>query len=40
MFKHIPNGKGMVFDPNGKIIVALLEYTLIIYCPYGKGMAL
>ena len=40
MFKHIPNGKGMVYGPNGKGIIASLEYTLIIYSPNGKDMAL
>ena len=40
MFKPISNGKGMVYGPNGKGIIASLEYTLIIYSPNGKGMAL
>ena len=40
MFKQIPNGKGMVYGPNGKRIMASLEYTLIIYSSSGKGMAL
>ena len=40
MFKHSPNGKGMVYGPNGKGIMASLEYTLIIYSPSGKGMVL
>ena len=40
MFKHIYNRKGMVYGPNGKGIIASLEYTLIIYSPNGKGMAL
>ena len=40
MFKHISSGKGMVYGPNGKGIIASLEYTLIIYSPNGKGMAL
>ena len=40
MFKHIPNGKGMVYGPNGKGIMASLKYTLIIYSSSGKGMAL
>ena len=40
MFKHSPNGKDMVYAPNGKRIMASLEYTLIIYTPSGKGMAL
>ena len=40
MFKHIPNGKGMVYGPNGKGIMASLKYTLIIYGPNGKGTAL
>ena len=40
MFKHSPNGKGMVYGPNGKGIMASLEYTLIIYSPNEKGMVL
>ena len=40
MFKHIPNGNGMVYGPNGKGIMASLKYTLIIYGPNGKGTAL
>ena len=40
MFKHSPNGKGMVYGPNGKGIMASLEYTLIIYNPNGKSMGL
>ena len=28
MFKHSPNGKGMVYGPNGKGIMNLVEYTL------------
>ena len=40
MFKHISSGKGMVYGPNGKGIIASLEYTLIIYSPNGKDMAL
>ena len=40
MFKHSPNGKGMVYGPNGKGIMASLKYTLIIYSSSGKGMAL
>ena len=40
MFKHSPNGKGMVYGPNGKGIMASMEYTLIIYSPNGKGMVL
>ena len=39
-FKHIPDGESMVYGPNGKGIMASLEYTLIIYNPNGKGMAL
>ena len=38
MFKHSPNGKGMVYGPNGKGIVASLEYTLITYSPNEKGI--
>ena len=30
----------MVYGPNGKGIMASLEYTLIIYIPNGKVMAL
>ena len=40
MFKHSPNGKSMVYGPNGKGIMALIEYTLIIYGPSGKSMVL
>ena len=40
MFKHSPNGKGMVYDPNGKGIMASMEYSLIIYSPNGRGMVL
>ena len=40
MFKRSPNGKGMVYGPNGKGIMALLEYKLIIYSSSGKGMVL
>ena len=40
MFKHIPNGKGMVYGPNGKGIMASLEYILIIYSPHEKDMVL
>ena len=35
-----PNGKSMVYGPNGKGIMALIEYTLIIYGPSGKSMVL
>ena len=38
MFKHSPNGKGMVSGPNGKGIMASMEYILIIYSLNGKGM--
>ena len=38
MFKHSPNGKVMVYGPNGKGIMASMEYILIIYSPNGKGM--
>ena len=34
MFKHSPNGKGTVYGPNGKGIMASMEY--IIYSPHGK----
>ena len=40
MFKHSPNRKGMVYGPNGKGIIASLEYTLIIYSPNRKDMVL
>ena len=40
MFKHSPNGKGMVYDPNGKGIMASLEHNFIIYSCNGKGMVL
>ena len=40
MFKHSPNGKGMVYGPNGKGIVNSVEYTLMIYSPNGKGTVL
>ena len=40
MFKHSPNGKGMVYGPNGKGIMASMEYSLIIYSPNGRGMVL
>ena len=40
MFKHIPNGTGMVYGPNGKGIMASVEYILMIYSPKGKGMVL
>ena len=37
MLKQSPNGKGMVYGPNGKGIMASVEYTLIFYSPNGKG---
>ena len=40
MFKHSPNGKGMVCGPNGYGIMASIEYTLIIYSTNGKDMFL
>ena len=40
MFKHSPNGKGMVYGPNEKGVTASIEYTLIIYSSNGKGMDL
>ena len=36
MLKHSPNRKAMVYDPNGKGIMASMEYTLIIYSPMEK----
>ena len=40
MFKHSPNGKGMVYGPNGIGIMASMEYSVIIYSPNGRGMVL
>ena len=40
MFKHSPNEKDMVYGPNGKGIMASMEYTFIIYSPIEKGMVL
>ena len=40
MFKHSPNGKGKVYGPDGKNIMASVEYTVIVYSPNGKGMVL
>ena len=40
MFKHSPNEKGMVYGPDGKDIMAPIEYTLMVYSPNGKGMVL
>ena len=40
MFEHSPNGKDMVYGPNGKGIMASLEYTLIIDSLNGEGMVL
>ena len=40
MFKHSPNGKRIVYGPNGKEIMASMKYILIIYSPNGKGMDL
>ena len=40
MFKHSPNGKGMVYGPNGKGIMVSIEYSLTIYSPNGRGMVL
>ena len=40
MFKHSPNGKGMVYGPNGKRVMASIEYSLIIYNPTGRGIFL
>ena len=40
MFKHSPNGKGIVYGPNGKGIMASIEYSLTIYSPNGRGMVL
>ena len=36
MLKHSPNRKGMVYGPNGKGIMASMEYTLIMYSPMEK----
>ena len=36
MFKPSPNGKGMVYGPNGKRIMTPMEFTLKIYRPIGK----
>ena len=38
MFKHSPNGKGMIYGPNEKGIMVSMEYTLIIFSSNGKGM--
>ena len=38
MFKHSPNGKDMVYGPNGKGIMASMEYTPMVYNPTGKVM--
>ena len=40
MFKLSPNGKGMIFEPNGKGFEALIEYTPKIYSPNRKTMVL
>ena len=40
MFKHSLNGKGRVYGPNGKGIMASMEHILITYSPNGKGMDL
>ena len=45
MFKHSPNGKGMVYGRNGiypqrKGIMVPTGYTLMVYSPKGKGMVL
>ena len=40
MLKHSPNEKGMIYGPNGKGIVASMEYSIIIYSPNEKGMVL
>ena len=40
MLKHSPCGSDMVYGPNGKGIMASMEYTLIIYSPNGKGIVL
>ena len=40
MFKHSLNGKGRVYGPNGKGIMASMKHILIIYSPNGKGMDL
>ena len=36
MLKHSPCGRDMVYGPNGKGIMASMEYTLIIYSPMEK----
>ena len=33
-----PIGKGMIYGPNGKGIVAAMEYTPMVYSPNGKEM--
>ena len=40
MFKNSPNEKDMVYDPNGKVFMAPMECTLMVYSPNGKGMVL
>ena len=40
MFEHIPNEKSIVYGPNGKGIMAPIEYTLKIYSLNGKSMVL
>ena len=40
MFKHSSNGKGMVYGPNEKGIMALMENTLVVYIPKRKDMVL
>ena len=40
MFKHSPNEKSMIYGPNGKGIIAPMEYTLMVYSPNGECMVL
>ena len=45
IFKHSLNGKDKVYgpmeySPNGKGIMAQVDYILIVYSPNGKGMVL
>ena len=40
LFKLSPNGRGMIFGPNGKDIMAPMECTPMVYNCNGKGMVL
>ena len=40
MFKHIPNGRGIVYCRNGEDISELMEHTLMVCIPNGKDMVL